>query len=71
MFKSQPEVPPAHQEVFLEYPDEQVPHHAPRAGDVRSATTPFLAHDHFVKTSQDYKWMLYGESTGLVGQLGT
>ena len=57
-------------ETILEYPDEiynstlQGPH-APRPGDVRSALTPFMAHAHFLRTSHQYKWMLYGDDDTL------
>jgi hypothetical protein len=36
--------------------------HGARPGDLRSAISPFLAHTHYSKMSDPYKWMLYGES---------
>lgn len=54
---------PIRQEIILGYPDEMFTgdlRHAPRGGDVRSALTPFLAHDFFLKSAHIYKWLLYG-----------
>ena len=66
-------------EHYLYYPDEEYTleskkkglFHGARAGDVRSAISPFLAHAHFLAQAKllndshgsggSYKWMLYGK----------
>jgi hypothetical protein len=61
----------SNQESMYVYPDEvhsqqSLPHskqlHAKRPGDLRAALTPFIAHEHFMTISPQYKWMLYGEN---------
>ena len=63
-FRENPAAAPSKQEIILGYPDEvytpRAWRHAPRAGEVRAALTPFLAHEHFVRSSQRFKWLLYG-----------
>ncbi|GAX82098.1 hypothetical protein CEUSTIGMA_g9526.t1 [Chlamydomonas eustigma] len=63
----------SHEAIYV-YPDEVhsrqfLPHnkqlHAKRPGDLRSALTPFIAHQHFSNSSHQYKWMLYGDDDTL------
>ena len=69
-FRDNPASAPDKQETILSYPDEvYLPkrwRHAPRVGEIRAALTPFLAHEHFVKSSQSYKWLLYGERCSFI-----
>ena len=64
ILRENPAKAPCKQETVLGYPDEvytpRAWRHAPRAGEVRAALTPFLAHEHFVRSSQRFKWLLYG-----------
>jgi hypothetical protein len=52
-FPDEERLPPSPSHPHLRY-------HASRPGDIRAAMAPFLAHKHYVKTKQQYKWMLYG-----------
>ena len=74
LFQSQLYGGPGFRETYAHFPDEtyitdpvtnkKQRFHGARAGDWRSAISPFLAHAHYVaanaSSQQRYKWMLYG-----------